>query len=276
MKITDVDHAGHAAVELVDGRTRMRIVHDVGPRIAFFGRRDNLLYWDDEGAHRRGEWRLYGGHRFWIARPGADESEETYAPDNEPCRVRKLADGVAITAPVDAMKIEKTLVVRAREGVWTVEHRLRNASDMLWAGGAWGLTATKPRRSTRYRIPLDGGEPGWDVVTVVIPRSWGGGHTSRIADPQFTFTDDALEFRSRGVEGKRMVYAPRGTLEMSDERGTFTKSARAQPGGTYPYGANLAAYLAPRSFMVELETMSTALTLLPGRTVAHAETWTFR
>ncbi|HEU0034962.1 MAG TPA: hypothetical protein VFQ53_30260 [Kofleriaceae bacterium] len=279
MMIKDASHAGLAAIEVVHRRTRLVVVHEVGPRIAWFGAVGgaNLLFWDDANEHARGGWRLRGGHRLWVTRPLADEAEETYAPDNVACRVRRTGDRIAITAPPDPSRIEKTLAIRTTDDGFVVEHRLRNTGDMLWSGGAWALTCTKPARDTRYRIPLDGGDPGWDVVRVVIPRRWGGTHTSRLADPQFAFTDDALEFRARGDEAKRMVFAPRGTLEMVDPaRGTFVKSAPVIADAAYPEQTNLAVYLGPKRFMVELETMSPIVSVRPGRTLVHVETWRYQ
>jgi hypothetical protein len=279
VKITAVEHAGLAAIELVERRTRLVIVHGVGPRIAWFGALggDSLLFWDDEGRRTRGSWRLYGGHRLWTTRPDADESEETYLPDNEPCRVRALGDGVAVIAAPDRSQIERTIAVRAGASGWRIEHRLRNVGDMLWSGGAWALTCTLPRRSTQYRIPLGAPRGTWDVFTMVVPRRWGGGHTSRIADPQFRLGDDAIAIRARGEEAKRMVFAPDGVLEMRDPaRGEFTKRAAAVPGAEYPCGTNLAVYLGPSSFMVELETMSPIVKLAPGEALRHVEHWSLR
>jgi hypothetical protein len=275
LAIRDVEHAGLAAIELIARSQRLVIVHAVGPRIAWFGAvgRGNLLFWDAPQRHRRGDWQLRGGHRLWITRPGADESEETYAPDNLACRVRRLRDGCVVTAPLDPSRLERSMVIRRRGPTWVVEHRLRNAGDMLWSGGAWALTCTRPDRATRYRIPLDGGAPTWDVVTLVIPRRWAGGHTSRLADRQLVLTDDALEVRPSGAEAKRMLSAPRGRLEMIDPaRGTFVKTA-ARIRGTYPLDTNVAIYLGPRRFMVELETMSPIVTLPPGETLRHIEVW---
>ena len=274
--IRDLLHTGLAAIEIVERGTRMVIVHGVGPRIAWYGpaRGENLLFWDDAGLHTRGDWALRGGHRLWLTRPEADEAEETYAPDNAPCRVRRLRDGCAITAPLDPARIEKTLAIRVDGDRWSIEHRIRNAGDMLWSGGVWGLTCTLPSRDTRYRIPLDGGAPGWDVLTMVIPRRWGGTHTSRLVDPQFAFVEDALEIKPRGEEAKRMLFAPRGQLEMHDRaRGSFVKSA-APIAGRYPCATNVAIYLGPKRFMVELETMSPIVTLGPGQVLRHVEHWT--
>jgi hypothetical protein len=279
VSIRDIDHAGLAAIELIARGVRLVIVHGAGPRIAWFGRTrgENLFYWDDAGVHTRRDWKLRGGHRLWVTRPCADETEETYHPDNAACRVRRLRGGVAVTAPVDPGGIEKSLVVRATENEWSVTHQVRNAGDMLWSGGLWSLTCTRPARTTTYRIPLDGGAPSWDVITLVVPRQWGGGHTSRLADPQFRMSEREIVVRPRGVEAKRMVSAPRGTLVMEDAtRGAFAKTARFAPQGIYPRATNVALYIAPGNFMVELETMSPMQALLPGETMSHVETWSLR
>ncbi len=267
--------AGLAATRLTSGATTMIVVHEIGPRIAWFGRRESFLYWDADGRHRRGTWHLRGGHRLWVARPGADESEETYAPDDAACHVAREPGRLVVTAPPDAARIQKSLAVTVRGEAWIITHSLRNTGDMLWAGGAWGLTCSRPDPATHYEVPLDGGPAGWDVLTVVIPRRWGGDHTARVVDPQIQFTESAILVRPDGNEGKRMVSAPRGTLVMRDpQRGCFTKSAPYELGAAYPCGTNVAFYLAPRAFMVELETMSPMRTLYPGQALEHVETWT--
>lgn len=278
VKIAALDHGGLAATEIVAHGTRLVLVHGVGPRIAWFGAQggENLLFWDDAGVHTRGAWRLRGGHRLWITRPGADESEETYAPDNTACVVREVPRGIAATAPPDVSQIEKTITVRARATGWSVEHRLRNVGDMLWSGGAWALTCTLPTRATRYHIPVGDPVRPWDVFTMVIPRRWGGTHQSRLADPQFELRDSELVFQALGDEAKRMVFAAPGMLIMRDAvRGQLTKRARTRPGAAYPLATNLAVYLGPAAFMVELETMSPSVTLEPGQSLRHVEYWTF-
>ena len=278
VRIRDIEHDGHRAVELVHRGVRAVIATSIGPRIAWFGHidRGNLLYWDRDGKHRHGEWRLYGGHRLWVTRPGADESEEIYAPDNAPCAVRRAKDGVVVTAPITPTRIEKTLAIRVRDGEWLVEHRLRNRGDLLWSGGAWALTCTRPVRETRYRIPLGGGPPAWDVTTIVIPTRWGGTHTSQLDDSQIRLSADAMEIRATGAEAKRMVLAPQGIFEMHDARGLFRKHVRYDAAATYPLGTNLAVYLGPRRFMVEMESMSLIRTLAPDETLIHNESWTLQ
>jgi hypothetical protein len=89
-------------------------------------------------------------------------------------------------------------------------------------------------------------------------------------------TEERMLIHAQGREAKRMLYAPRGTLEMRDSRGLFTKTAHALPGASYPLGTNVAVYLAPGAFMVELETMSPQLTIVPGADATHVERWSLR
>jgi len=271
-----MQHAGLEAVELVHAGVRMVVVTEVGPRIAWFGRTngENLLYWDEQGTHRRGLWQLRGGHRLWTTRPGADESEETYRPDNDRCRVRLRGTSVTVEAPPTIDGLRKSLAIGLDGDAWTIRHRVVNASDMLWSGGAWALTCAHPRSRTRFEIPLDGGNPAWDIVTIAIPRAWGGNHRSTIDDDQIVLARDRLIARARGRECKRMLLAPRGQLEMIDPtHGHFIKRSRYVAEGHYPLATNVAIYLAPKAFMVELETMSPQRTLVPGDSIDHVEQW---
>ena len=253
----------------------MIVLTSVGPRIAWFGRTggENFLYWDDEGSHRQGAWRMYGGHRLWITRPLADESDETFAPDNEPCRIERTTDQVSVRAPRSGSPIDKAIAISARDGRFTVQHSLHNVGELLWSGGAWALTCTQPHGDTSYRIPLGGLSEAWDVATIVIPMRWAS-HTSRLDDRQFTFSADALEIRPQNDEAKRMVLAPHGSIEMRDRRGVFRKTSPFEIDARYPLDTNLAVYLAPRAAMVEMESMSPQRTLRPGDALVHLETWT--
>src|SRR5271163_1439269 len=120
---------GEPAVELGTRALRLVAITRRGPRIAHLSvpGGENLLYWRP-GKHRRGMWDPLGGHRLWTTRPGADECEETYLPDNEPCKLELHRDGFSLTQPVDSVsRLLRTLRVRsvASDRV-AIEHRLRN------------------------------------------------------------------------------------------------------------------------------------------------------
>lgn len=270
-------HEGLAAVEVVTPRARLVVTTEVGPRVAWFGPRGgrNLLFWDAAGEHARGPWRLRGGHRVWLTRPLADETEETYGADERPCEARVRADRVVVTAPPDpATRVQRALSIRALSPTrFQVVSRLRNAGDMLWSGGVWALTCTRPARGTTYEVPLGDGT-GWDVFSVVIPKRWAG-HTSLVNDPQLEWSEDRLVVRPRGVECKRMLQAPRGlmTMRAPDAGVTFVKRAPYAAGAAYPLGANLAFYVGPDNFMVEMESMGPAEVLKPGAALSLTEEW---
>ncbi|MDB6113308.1 MAG: hypothetical protein JWQ83_2197 [Lacunisphaera sp.] len=269
---------GLDAIELRTASVRLVAITVKGPRIAFWGRPGgrNLLLWAP-GKYRRGAWDMMGGHRLWAARPGADEAEETYAADNGPCTVKISARGfTVIGAPDPALNIRRGFTVTMlADGRIALDHFLRNDSDMLWSGGLWAITCTVPSARSTYLLPLGDGS-AWDYATIVAFHTWGGGHGGKgFDDPQFKFTREALVLRPSGRENKRMLKADAGIMALHDpaQKLLFAKHSAYDPAGNYPLGTNLALYIGPKNFMVEMETMGPAVTLKPGQTLKHRETW---
>lgn len=276
--IRKITFEGLDAIELLTPALRVVALTAKGPRIAFFGRPDgdNLLLWAP-GKYRRGEWDLMGGHRLWAARPGADEAEETYATDNEPCTVKAAANGFTVTGALDPVnRIRRGITVTTTaDGRVVLDHFLRNESDMLWSGGLWALTCTLPGKGSTYTLPLGDGS-SWDYATIVAFRTWGGGHGGvGFEDAQFACTDDAFVLTPAGRENKRMLKADAGIIAWHNpaEQLLFAKHAAYAPEGNYPLGTNLALYVGPKNFMVEMETMGAFATLKPGLELKHRETW---
>ena len=273
-----IKFGGIAAIELRTTELRLVALTAKGPRIAFWGRPggDNLLMWAP-GKYKRGQWDLMGGHRLWLSRPGADEAEETYATDNRPCTVEVLANGFRITAPVDPVHCTQrgfTVTALAADRI-VVEHFVTNHSTMLWSGGLWAITCTLPGVGASYSIPLGDGST-WDYATIVTFRTWGGGHGGvGFGDKQFELTADALNLRPAGRENKRMVKADAGIMAMhhAASRLIFAKHIAYQPDAQYPLGTNLAFYVGPGNFMVEMESMGPFATLKPQQSLKHTETW---
>lgn len=280
-EIRRVTFQGERALELRTRALRLVATTSRGPRLAHLSRTggDNLLYWQP-GRHRRGRWDLLGGHRLWTARPGADECEETYRPDNAPCTVATTRSGFTLTAPVDPeTRLERGFSVRAlATDRLEVVHFVRNTGDMLWSGGLWAITCTQPSADSTYLAPLGDGS-AWDYATIVAFHTWGGGHGGAgFADPQFTTTRDQFVLRPSGRENKRMLKADAGILALHDPSRDvlFAKRAPFDPAASYPLGTNLATYVGPDNFMVELESMGPFTTLKPGATLRHTETWVLR
>lgn len=275
--VKKIQFQGERAVELRTRELHLVATAGRGPRLAFLSRRagENLLYWAP-GRHRHGEWDLMGGHRFWLARPGADEAEETYAADNCACELRTARDGFTLTAPaIPGVQIVRSVAVRARAADrLTVEHRVANVGHMLWSGGAWALTCTLPTPTTTYVIPLSDAST-WDTASMTFFRRWGGTHTGSYDDPQFSMAADAVRVRSLGAENKRAFRAAPGIIALHDATRDvlFAKRSEWQRGGVYPMDSNLAVYTGESSFMVEMETMAPLVTLKPREAVTHVEEW---
>ena len=269
---------GLDAIELCTPSLRVVAITARGPRLAFWGRPGgrNLLLWKP-GKYLRGAWDLMGGHRVWATRPGADEAEETYAADNQPCTLKVSARGFTVTGapdPVHKTRRGFTVTALANDRI-AVDHFVHNAGVMLWSGGLWALTCTLTSPRHTYTLPLGDGS-AWDYATMVTFRAWGGGHGGgSFHDPQFRFTDDALVLRPAGRENKRMLKADAGIMALHDpaQKLLFVKHSAYAPGGDYPLGTNLALYVGPKNFMVEMETMGPAATLKPGQMLKHRETW---
>jgi len=281
VSVKRIKFGGQAAVELKTAAVRLVVLTAKGPRIAFWGRPDggNLMLWGP-GKYFRGPWELMGGHRLWVSRPGADEAEETYAADNQPCSVEVGKAGFTVTAAVDPVLLTQrgfTVTALAADRV-QLDHFVTNRSAMLWSGGLWAITSTLPTAGTTYSVPL-GDDSDWGYATIVAVKKWGHNQgTKTFHDPQFELTDDSFRLLPGGKESKRMLKADAGVMAMHvpEQQLVFAKQADYQPEGHYPLGTNVALYIGNDNFMAEMETMGPFATVKPGRTLTHAETWVLR
>jgi hypothetical protein len=278
-KISPIDFEGARGMELTTSVLRLVAISGYGPRIAYFGgaSSDNLLYWAP-GIHRRQDWDLRGGHRVWVTRPLGDECEETYRPDNEPATLETFEDGFTLTGAIDPSNLTRRgFRIRAlKDDLLEVDNFVTNCGGMLYSGGVWALTCTRPQAGTRYGIPLGDGS-SWDVFSLISFRTWAG-HDGGFNDPQVRVGEEVLTIEPRGQENKRMLQAQRGIVVMSDPARnlTFAKKTGYQPGAVYPSGANMAFYIGPDNFMIELETMGAEIPLKPGDSAHNVELWTLK
>jgi hypothetical protein len=285
VSIAKTEFDGLEAVEISTSKARLVAVTAMGPRIAHFGTRlpggregKNLLYWDYPRKYHRGPWRLMGGHRIWATRPGADEGEETYAEDNQACKVKLTAKGVELHGGVHPVhRTSKSLLIKVlADDTLQVDNRITNHSEMIWSGGVWSLTCTLPKAATTFGIPL-GREGAWDIFVIGYPKTWGG-QTSLVNDPAVRLTENCMIIKPQGRVGKKMVLAPQGIIGMTDpgEKISFLKQVDYVDGADYPMGCNLAYYAGKKNFMLEMESMGPNQSVLPGASITSRETWMLR
>ncbi|MHC1785248.1 MAG: hypothetical protein AB9891_21300 [Anaerolineaceae bacterium] len=227
---------------MATSKIRLILTTDLGPRIAFWGKVDgpNLLYRKNDEIGREG-WRLLGGHRVWVTRPLADESEDAYIPDNDPCEVETYPDGARVIGKIDPrLKIQREIEVHCLDETRVeVKSFLTNKGIMLFSGGVWTPTCLDPAGGKEIGMLLGDRAQSWDIIRMVIPRSFAG-HTGRVNDPQIEMTEDIMIVRPEGVENKRMVYASAGGIAMTwpGHNLTFMKSSRYNPAGSFPLGCS--------------------------------------
>ena len=281
MPVKKVKFGNFDAVELTTLKIKLIAVYSIGPRIAFFGKPDgdNLLLWEPE-KYKRNDWNLRGGHRVWLTRPGADENEETYAVDNDPCDLEINDNGFRIIQPVDnANQTQRGFEVKITdEDKLQVDNFVINAGDMLFSAGIWALTCTMVGKHTQYVIPV-GDDSSWDCFSMVMFKTWAG-HNGNIDDEQISFQDDLLLINPKGNENKRMLQAHKGIIARNDpdDDTCFAKKAEFDPENihAYPAGCNMAFYIGPDNFMVEMETMAKEKTIKPGNSAHNIEIWTLK
>lgn len=278
-KISRIKFNGLQAIELTTPAIRLVAIHQFGPRIAHLSVAGgkNLLLWTP-GKYTRGDWDLRGGHRVWTTRPGADENEDTYVPDNGRCEIEITDTGFRLTgseSPIN--RIRRGFSVRMVDDQrFEVDHFAINTGDMLYSGGMWALTCTVPGKGTKYGVTLgDGSE--WDAFNMVLFRRWGGHGQGGFGDQQIKVGNDLLVITPQGIENKRMLHSHHGIIAMSDPSRnlTFAKKVSSEQ-GQYPLNCNIAFYIGPKNFMVEMETMGAEKTLRPGERLHHRETWVLK
>jgi hypothetical protein len=272
-------HGAHA-LELRTSALRLIAVYEYGPRVAHLSTTGgkNLLLWKP-GKYKRGDWDLRGGHRAWVTRPGADECEDTYATDNGKCEVEVFRDGFRLIGAENKTNHTRrgfAVKVLAADKL-EVDNFVINTGDLLYSGGLWALTCTVPAKGTRYAIPL-GDASEWNTFSMVYFHRWAGHGQGGFADRQITVRGDLLTIEPRGIENKRMVQSHHGIIAMSDpsRQVTFAKRVAGETGGQYPLHCNLAFYIGPKNFMVELESMGAEKPLRPGSFLHHPEIWVLK
>ena len=276
MEMRRIEFDGLAAVELQTERWRMVAVTGAGPRIAWFSRPggDNLLYWDRDFA-KRGAWRLYGGHRVWLTRPMADESEDAYLPDNDPCRVSLAKNGLTVFAPpAAANRIARGMKIRALpDGRVRVTNCLRNEGDMLYSGGVWSPTCVVADAPVEIPLGCADASTAWDVVYMAIPRVFAG-NVTKLDDDSVAIVGDTLTLTPKGRCVKRCVRAEQGVVQQRRGGTVFRKTAAFQPDARYPLGGcNIAAFIGAGNWMAEMETFGGERAIKPGETTEHDEIW---
>jgi hypothetical protein len=275
LHVEEIRVEGHPCLAVDRGGPRIVITTDVGPRILSVvlpdGTGEGLLASLPDLHIDRVGWprfQLHGGHRLWA---GPELPETTYLPDNGPIAVERLVDGVSCSYLELVTGLRRTVRVTPGDDSVVVDHTLANEGASTWEVAPWAITMCTPGgeawvpRSLGALDP-DGVLPNGSLVT------W---PYTRLADDRLVLDDPVVRLRSIagaptpckiGLSGRAgwIAYRLGGTVLV--KRVTYIDDA------TYPdMGASLQCYSG--GDFLEIETLGPLVTLDPGSSIDHRETW---
>lgn len=268
---------------LSNGVVEVRVVTDIGPRIIDVRRAGgpNLLYVRQSEVGKSGEpdWVFRGGWRLWVA---PERRETTYDPDNAPCFVAALEDGVRVTGPTQPTAgIRKQVEVRLNPGEPRVSVRstIKNVSDTSRTYAAWSLPVLRP--GGRAFVPLDKGPlDSFDAVRRLIlwsytdptdPRYLIGDRLIRIDHAKVTTAPPSSTGRRRD-ESKIGVDSTQGWAAYLLDGTLFLERFPYAPGAQYPDGGATIEVYSSAEFL-ELEHLGPLTTIEPGGELVFPEDW---
>lgn len=267
MEVREIEFEGYEnCFELKIDNQKMIVVTGVGPRILSFNINDgdNVLFIDKKKKLGLYDFKVYGGHRFWIS----PETMDTYNPDNTPCKVHHVAGEFRVTQFDEKTGFEKNLVIFEKRNRFQVKHVLVNKSEMLYTRGAWALTCIP----TEGTIFFPWGTTGtWKIKKILYWQKWPGQKTD-INSSQYVEGEDLFMIRPTGEVGKVGTAGHEGFVGVSNKNYTFVKKFNYMLGNSYP-DDNCAIEIYTSKQFCELETLSPLVTLIPHHPLVHFEEW---
>ncbi|HXW92118.1 MAG TPA: hypothetical protein VEK33_16330 [Terriglobales bacterium] len=269
------------AYKLSNGVVDLVVTADVGPRILFYGFRDeeNLLHEVENDAGKTGgsEFRLYGGHRLWVS----PEVERTYYPDNTPVAVIQQGNATRFTAqceelpPGTNLQKELEVALAATGSEVRITHRIRNDDTHPTTLAPWSPTMMGAGGRVILPLPPRVAMDKDHYLPVGVFGIWS---YTDLSDPRWVLGTAYLQLRhlanpqGRFQEQMGGIYNPAGWGAYFRHGYLFVKRAAVIRGARYPdFGCNFEAFTNPD--FIELETLGPLVELRPGEVVEHVERW---
>jgi hypothetical protein len=263
-------------LRLANDDVELLVTTDVGPRILVYKTQlgENVLKTFDEqlGFSGEHEWRIRGGHRLWLA---PEDEVLSYHIDNGPAvwRYDNFSGEVVVESVQERPhRVRKTLgILSAAQGSRvSLRHTVVNESDQPVTLAIWALTVMRPEGLEVIPQPPLGEHPR-DLLPNRSLVLW---PYTDMADPRLTLgtrfwllrqAADYLPIKIGLAHRERWIaYVLSDTL--------FLKTFDQDPSWAYPDGGcNFETFT--NSEMLEIESLGPLVTLRPGETTNHNETW---
>ena len=262
-------------IRLYNDEIELIVTTDMGPRIVKFGfvNSQNFFFLVPDHSGKTGgeEWRIYGGHRLWLAPEAIPFS---YNPDNEKVEFSIRDNCIKLIQPKESItgivkEIEITLSHEKNEV--KVLHRLINKNPGEVELSAWPITMLGP--GGRAIIPQ---EPYGEGDDFLLP-------SRSLALWQYTKMND-----SRWIWGEKYIQAKHDPSFTSEQKIGITnkqgwaayylnaevliKKFEYKTGVVYPdFNCNNEIYIC--GSYLEMETLSALTKIAAGATLEHREHW---
>lgn len=255
---------------LEHGEIQIGVALEFGIRIVHLSLKgmENLYYVqpnDLSDNFTKGDWRVYGGHRLWMA----PECLESYCPDNNPVHYEIGGNTAFIRQDVDPwLHIEKHInIIFLEDGSVQLTQIIVNCSDKPITCASWGVNTLDGGGVATINFA---GERGFNPKRVV--SLWG---LTNLHDPRIQFQSDcvtATHMADVPEYFKIGLYVNPGKVVLQNKGQQLTITFDAEPMDRYmDGGCNFELFLC-RKFM-ELETLGVRTEMGPGENATHCETW---
>lgn len=276
MQIEQVEFAGWPeCIRLSNAEVDVVVATKIGLRILRFGFTGgpNAFYLDPAQCGSTGgkEWKIYGGHRLWQAPEGFPDS---YSPDNDPVTCRVSGDTLVIVQAEDAVTgLVKEMEIRLHDQSNRVDvnHRLINKNAFAVHYAPWAISVMTPGGTAV--VPQ---EPYGEGNDFLLPaRTLALWSYTKMSDERWTWGDRYIRARQQGgVKGEQKIGLKnrQGWSGYFFEDFFFIKKFGFAENDVYAdQGCNNEIYF--NELFLEVESLGPLLTIAPGGSAEHRETW---
>jgi hypothetical protein len=262
-------------IRISNGESELIISTDIGPRILRFGFINSQNFFhlspDDSGKMGGNTWRIYGGHRLWLAPEAIPRS---YCPDNDPVNFSFHGDTIKlmqVKETTTGIVKEMEITLSPDKNQVTVLHRLVNQN--LWDVelSPWGISALT--QGGRAIIPQEPYGEGDDYLLPARPLVlW---QYTKMKDPRWIWGDKYIQAKQDpGItsEQKIGVLNKQGWTAYYLNGEILIKKFDCDPIAVYPdFGSNNETYI--NGNLLEIETLGPLAKIPPQGKAEHAEYW---
>jgi hypothetical protein len=262
-------------IRLSNGESELIIATDIGPRILRFGFINGQNFFhlspDDSGRMGGDKWRIYGGHRLWLA---PESIPRSYCPDNNPVSYTFQADTIKLTQAKESTTgiiKEMEITLSPYKNQVSVLHRLTNQN--LWDVelSPWAISALA--QGGRAIIPQEPFGEGDDFLLPARPLAlW---QYTQMKDQRWIWGNKYIQAKQDPVltsEQKIGVLNKQGWTAYYLNEEILIKKFDFDPLALYPdFGCNNEIYI--NGNLLEIETLG-PLSKLPSQgIIEHVENW---